>query len=78
MKRCEEDASSQMMQAELLIIWAAEPSVNNMELLSNSRSMGTPKSLCTVQPSIRVAAMPVEAHAQMVRPRDASVLYKVL
>ncbi len=67
-----------MMQAQLLIRRADLLLVGMMELLSWSRSMGIPKSLWAVQPSMRVAAIPVEAHAQTVKPRECNLLVRAL
>ncbi len=38
-----------------------------IEMLSSSRSMGTPNNLHAVQPLMIVAAIPVEAQAEYVR-----------
>jgi hypothetical protein len=67
-----------MMQAEFLMMAADLLLVGMMELLSWSRSMGMPNSLWAVQPSMRVAAMPVEAHALIVCPNDCNLMERAL
>ena len=68
-----------MMHAEFLMMAADLLLVGMMELLlSWSRSMGMPKSLWAVQPSMRVAAMPVEAYALIVCPSDCNLMERAL
>ena len=78
MKWWDEGASSHMMHAEYLMMRADLLLVGMMELLSWSRSMGIPKSLWAVQPSMSVAAIPVEAHAQILCPRDCNLMERAL
>jgi hypothetical protein len=67
-----------MMQAQFLIMAADLLLVGMIEPLSKSRSMGMPNSLWAVQPSMIVAAIPVDAHAQRVSPRDFNFFVRVL